>query len=279
MGILFLLLQYSNTSYGKKYIFIDLTIASLIGNFIIYTGGYTVVSIKALSSILKMDFYRMFTHWITYFMLMILILTGILQIKFLNKSLSSFNSVEVIPTNFVLFTTCSIISSSIMYHDLARTSPIALVGVMCMFLGVILITSKENSYSSLDVVEPEQSAEWETYNQWNNNNQDLWNPPQSWGSASPKLDATSPLLVPISTSFGTSKVSNTPPNMRQSRPESNRPNSISSRLPIRSSFDGEDGNASLRRLSFVLDSVGTHHVRRLEFDHINGSICGKSPSR
>lgn len=48
----------------------------------------------------------------------------------------------MIPTNFVIFTTCSIVGSSVLYHDLTRTSPVALLGVICMFLGVVMITTR-----------------------------------------------------------------------------------------------------------------------------------------
>jgi hypothetical protein len=82
MSILGVLLTYSNTKYGKRYILIDLSIASII-------GGYTVLSIKALSSLLKLEFWGMLTHWITYLMSLVLLITCVLQIRFLNKALST----------------------------------------------------------------------------------------------------------------------------------------------------------------------------------------------
>ena len=55
----------------------------------------------------------MLTSWITYVMILVLVSTAVLQVKYLNKSLANFSSTKVIPTNFVLFTTSTIIG--IMY--------------------------------------------------------------------------------------------------------------------------------------------------------------------
>jgi magnesium transporter len=76
-AILAILFRYSNSKYGKQFILIDLLIASIIGIYLANLGGYTVLSIKALSSLLKMNLYRMLTHSITYFILFVLILTGV----------------------------------------------------------------------------------------------------------------------------------------------------------------------------------------------------------
>jgi magnesium transporter len=83
--LLSFLIHYSNTKYGKEYILIDLSIASII-------GGYTVLSIKALSSLLKLEFYRMLTHWITYLMGLVLLVTCILQVRYLNRALSLYST-------------------------------------------------------------------------------------------------------------------------------------------------------------------------------------------
>eukprot|EP00842_Homolaphlyctis_polyrhiza_P001782 jgi/Hompol1/2604/HPOL_002977-RA len=128
----------SYTPQGRKYIFVDLLIVAVF-------GGYTVLATKALSSLLKLSLVRMLSHWITYLMIFVLATTAVLQVKHLNRSLSVFDSVEVIPTNFVLFTTSSIVGSAILYNDLQRTNALALLGVVCMFFGVILITGKRRT--------------------------------------------------------------------------------------------------------------------------------------
>ena len=79
MSLIFVLWSYSNTEYAERYVLIDLMIAGLVGTKYINQGGYTVLSIKALSSLLKMDIVEMFSHWITYLMLLVLVSTGVVS--------------------------------------------------------------------------------------------------------------------------------------------------------------------------------------------------------
>lgn len=75
-----------------------------------------------------------------------MVITAILQIKYLNKALQRFDSTAVIPTQFVLFTVSAIIGSAVIYHDfddmtLDQMSRF-MSGCAIEFLGVYLITSK-----------------------------------------------------------------------------------------------------------------------------------------
>lgn len=54
---------------------------------------------------------------VSYLLMVTLVMTAILQIKYLNKALQRFDSTEVIPTQFVLFTISAIIGSAVLYHD------------------------------------------------------------------------------------------------------------------------------------------------------------------
>lgn len=75
-----------------------------------------------------------------------MVVTAILQIKYLNKALQRFDSTEVIPTQFVLFTVSAIIGSAVLYHDFDGMDMQQLSrfmsGCAVEFLGVYLITSK-----------------------------------------------------------------------------------------------------------------------------------------
>ncbi|KAJ3311837.1 hypothetical protein HDV04_003577 [Boothiomyces sp. JEL0838] len=296
MGLFVFLVKLSNTEAGKQFIFIDLLIASIMGILKLTLGGYTVLSIKAVSSLLNLEFYNMFTHWVSYLMLFVLASTAVSQIHFLNKALSSFDSTQVIPTNFVLFTTSSIIGSSIMYHDLSRTNPIALLGVVSMFMGVFLITSKsEDQYSAIPDVEHHQTAsqDWAAYNEWNRENNALWNPPSSWNSpTNASAQATS---VPTGDLFNLNNpsqaihIEDTPllPNSLRSHSAvaPSITNSSPRRTPRRNSLyppEDEFGqspiDSTLKRLSSVMSSIGTHQIRKLEFDHMTDKTkFSKSP--
>ncbi|KAF8935924.1 hypothetical protein BGZ58_004732 [Dissophora ornata] len=131
------LVPLSNT-IGCEYIFIDLSIVAIF-------GGYTVLATKGVSSLLSLSFYKMFTYPIAYLLVFVLVSTAVLQIKFLNRSLQRFDSTQVIPTQFVLFTTCAIIGSGILYNDFDEMDFNKgfnfLTGCCMTYLGVYFITS------------------------------------------------------------------------------------------------------------------------------------------
>lgn len=131
------LISLSDT-IGSEYIFIDLSIVAIF-------GGYTVLATKGVSSLLSLSFYKMFTYPISYLLVFVLVSTAVLQIKFLNKSLQRFDSTQVIPTQFVLFTTSAIIGSGILYNDFDEMDFNKglhfLTGCCMTFLGVYFITS------------------------------------------------------------------------------------------------------------------------------------------
>ncbi|KAG0236680.1 hypothetical protein BGX31_003848 [Mortierella sp. GBA43] len=135
-----ILASLSNT-IGHKYIFIDL---SIVGIF----GGYTVLATKGLSSLLSLSFYKMFTYPIAYLLVFVLVSTAVLQIKFLNKALQRFDSTQVIPTQYVLFTTSAIIGSGILYNDFDEMDFPSFfnftVGCFMTFVGVYLITTNRD---------------------------------------------------------------------------------------------------------------------------------------
>ena len=78
-------------------------------------------------------------------MLFVLVATALLQIRYLNHALQRFDSTQVIPTQFVLFTLSVIIGSAVLYRDF-ESATIDRVGkfiggCVLTFLGVYLITS------------------------------------------------------------------------------------------------------------------------------------------
>lgn len=55
-------------------------------------GGYTVLSTKALSSLLSTIFLEAFEYWISWALVALLVGTSVMQIKYLNKALMRFQS-------------------------------------------------------------------------------------------------------------------------------------------------------------------------------------------
>lgn len=68
-----------------------------------------------------------------------------MQVRYVNKALQRFDSTQVIPIQFVVFTLCVIVGSAVLYRDFERTTAERAVkfvgGCFLTFFGVFLITS------------------------------------------------------------------------------------------------------------------------------------------
>ncbi|KAI4194921.1 MAG: hypothetical protein LQ350_007497 [Teloschistes chrysophthalmus] len=133
-----IVLIWASARYGHKSILIDL---GLVGLF----GGYTALSTKGVASLLSDTLWRTLTFPITYLLLVVLVLSAVMQIRYVNRALQRFDSTQVIPIQFVLFTISVIIGSAVLYQDF-RSATAAMVGefvggCLLTFLGVYLITS------------------------------------------------------------------------------------------------------------------------------------------
>ncbi|KAL8755246.1 MAG: hypothetical protein Q9184_004856 [Pyrenodesmia sp. 2 TL-2023] len=135
---LIIVLIWASGRYGNRSILIDL---GLVGLF----GGYTALSTKGIASLLSDTLWRTLTFPITYLLLVVLVGSAVMQIRYVNRALQRFDSTQVIPTQFVLFTISVIIGSAVLYRDFksadaARVGKFA-GGCLLTFLGVYLITS------------------------------------------------------------------------------------------------------------------------------------------
>lgn len=104
-----------------------------------------MLSTKGVSSMLSSTLLRAFTTPVTYVLIVILLGTAIMQVRYVNKALQRFDSTQVIPIQFVSFTLCVIIGSAVLYRDFERTTSEQAVkftgGCFLTFFGVFLITS------------------------------------------------------------------------------------------------------------------------------------------
>ncbi|CAL1701564.1 unnamed protein product [Somion occarium] len=135
----------SESSIGKRWVYVDIGLCA-------FFGGFTVLSTKAISTLLTLEWFEIFTEWITYPVLSVLIGTGIGQIRYLNRALMRFDSKIVVPTQFVLFNLSAILGSAILYGDFEKATFHQIVtflyGCGATFLGVFLITWTPRSASS-----------------------------------------------------------------------------------------------------------------------------------
>ena len=134
-------------THGDRTIFIDLSLVALY-------GSYTVLSTKAISSLISSSFYRIFTYPISYSIVGVLALTAILQVKYVNRALMRFDSTIVIPTQFVLFTISVIIGSAVLYGDFktvdAERMGKFVAGCAATFIGVYLVSTQRVARSETD---------------------------------------------------------------------------------------------------------------------------------
>ena len=103
------------------------------------------MSTKGVSSLLSFTLWHVITYPITYLLVFVLVFSALMQIRYINRALQRFDSTQVIPTQFVLFTLSVIIGSAILYRDFNSMSAARagkfIGGCLMTFLGVYFITS------------------------------------------------------------------------------------------------------------------------------------------
>jgi len=133
---------------GRRNVLIDIGLCAIF-------GGFTVLATKAISTLLTKEWFNMFKEWITYPLLLVLVATGILQIRYLNRALQWFDAKLVIPAQFVLFTLSAVTGSAVLYGDFNRATFHQMVtffyGCGATFAGVFVIAwSAPNSEDDED---------------------------------------------------------------------------------------------------------------------------------
>jgi hypothetical protein len=114
---------------------------------------------------LSSTLWRALTAPVTYVLVAILIGTAIMQVKYVNKALQRFDSTQVIPVQFVMFTLSVILGSAILYRDFEKATADNVVkfigGCLLTFFGVWLITSARSKHDGDDSEEEESDEEGE----------------------------------------------------------------------------------------------------------------------
>ncbi|KAI7561406.1 DUF803-domain-containing protein [Hortaea werneckii] len=144
---LVVVLSVASNKFGDRTVLVDLGLVALY-------GGYTALSTKGIASLLSNTIWRVVTFPITYLLVAVLVLTAVMQIKYVNRALQRFNATQVIPTQFVLFTISVIVGSAVLYRDFeteaAGDAAKFVGGCALTFLGVWCITSGHNDESEVD---------------------------------------------------------------------------------------------------------------------------------
>ncbi|KAE8153521.1 magnesium transporter NIPA-domain-containing protein [Aspergillus avenaceus] len=146
-------LLWASGKYGSRTVLIDVGLVALF-------GGYTALSTKGVSSLLSFTLWHVITFPVTYLLVFVLFFSALMQIRYINRALQRFDSTQVIPTQFVLFTLSVIVGSAVLYRDFENYSfdraGKFIGGCLLTFLGVYFITSgrvrndDESTYSADD---------------------------------------------------------------------------------------------------------------------------------
>ncbi|KAF4163234.1 hypothetical protein CNMCM6936_001037 [Aspergillus lentulus] len=154
---LIIALMWVSHMYGSRTILIDVGLVALF-------GGYTALSTKGVSSLLSFTLWHVITFPITYLLVFVLVFSALMQIRYINRALQRFDSTQVIPTQFVLFTLSVIVGSAVLYRDFenytAERASKFVSGCLMTFLGVYFITSgrvRADDESSFSIDDEEEA--------------------------------------------------------------------------------------------------------------------------
>ncbi|ORZ15605.1 magnesium transporter NIPA-domain-containing protein [Absidia repens] len=111
VGLSLFLVFYCGPRWGNKNMLVYITVCSLIGSLsVVFTQGIggTIVHSLAVEN--------QFDDWFVYLVLALTIVTLMVEIIYLNKALNIFNTALVTPTYYVIFTTLTIVSATVLYR-------------------------------------------------------------------------------------------------------------------------------------------------------------------
>ncbi|KAF7596118.1 hypothetical protein BBP40_003380 [Aspergillus hancockii] len=118
-------------------------------------GSISVMSVKAFGIAVKLTFAgdNQFTHASTYVFSLVLVVTTLTQMNYLNKAMSEFPASLVNAMYYVAFTTCTLTASIIFYQGLNTSNWTSIISMMCGFLlnfiGISLLTLSKTAPESV----------------------------------------------------------------------------------------------------------------------------------
>lgn len=124
-------------------------------------GAYTVLATKCLSLLLSREFAIALGKPVTYIAGLVLAVTAVLQVAYLNRALKHFASTAVVPMHFAFFSVSVIVASAITFHDFdafdALHMAMFVAGCATIFTGVWL-TSMKTEFSNYVYGDDEDSS-------------------------------------------------------------------------------------------------------------------------
>lgn len=119
-----------------------------------FLATFTVITAKACSGLIQITFggKSQLGHPIFYVMAVVMAVSAVTQVKYLNQAMKLFDATVVVPTYFVFFTISAIISGIVFYREFWGMSALSifmfLFGCLLCFVGVYFITLGKSAGSS-----------------------------------------------------------------------------------------------------------------------------------
>lgn len=132
--------------YGQRNILIYIIICSVIGSF-------SVTAVKGLGVTIRNFFQGLpvVRHPLPYILSLILGLSIIIQVNFLNRALDIFNTSLVFPIYYVFFTTVVVATSIVLFKEWYTMSAVDIVGTLSGFVTIILGVFMLHAFKDLDI--------------------------------------------------------------------------------------------------------------------------------
>ncbi|XP_060631632.2 NIPA-like protein 2 [Anolis sagrei] len=137
--IAFCVLLYFYKRREIKHIVILLTMVALLASM-------TIISVKAVAAMitLSVEGNMQLTYLIFYLMLILMVVTCVFQMKFLDQAMKLYDAGEVILINYMFFTISAILAGGIFYQEFADTGLLNgfmfFFGCFLSFVGVFILT-------------------------------------------------------------------------------------------------------------------------------------------
>ncbi|KAK3740750.1 hypothetical protein RRG08_048992 [Elysia crispata] len=140
------MIVYFVPRYGQKNVLVYVTICSTLGSLTVMGCKGVGVAITATAR-----GHNEFTNWLTYVLLAVVVICILLELNYLNKALDTFNTAVVTPINYVLFTSCVIIGSAILFQEFFKMDFLNILGDACGFLTVIVGIFLLNAFKDMNI--------------------------------------------------------------------------------------------------------------------------------
>ncbi|KAL3880147.1 hypothetical protein ACJMK2_032412 [Sinanodonta woodiana] len=132
--------------YGHKNVLVYIIICSTLGSF-------TVPGCKGLGVAITETIggRNQFVNWLTYVLLATTAICIVVQINFLNKALDTYNTAIVTPIYYVIFTTCAITGSLILFQEWGHMTFENILGGVCGFLVIVTAIFLMHAFKDLKI--------------------------------------------------------------------------------------------------------------------------------